>query len=112
MNHRVVLETRAVRDLDEATGWIAAQSPAAAERWFNAIEARILTLARFPERCPRAREGGAFRYEVRQLVLGRRHGRFRILFTVGAGVVHVLHVRHGARPAMTVEEIEELLSEI
>ena len=109
MNHRVVLETRAVRDLDEATGWIAAQSPAAAERWLNAIEARILSLARFPERCPRAREDGRFRYQVRQLVFGRRHGRYRILFTVAAGVVHVLHVRHGARPAMIAEEIDQLM---
>ncbi len=55
MTYRVILETRAVRDLDEATGWIAAQSAAAAGRWLEAIEARILSLARFPERCPRAR---------------------------------------------------------
>lgn len=100
---------RAVRDLDEATGWIAAQSAVAAERWFTAIEARIRSLARFPERCPRAREAAGFRHEVRQLVFGRRRGRYRILFTVGAGVVHVLHVRHGARPVMTAAEIEQLM---
>ena len=112
MTHRVILETRAVRDLDEATGWIAAHSPAAAERWLNAIEARILSLARFPERCPRAREDGRFRYELRQLVFGRRHGRYRIIFTVGGDAVHVLHLRHGARPTMSEAEIEELLSGI
>ncbi|MEN9637047.1 MAG: hypothetical protein RL077_5451 [Verrucomicrobiota bacterium] len=50
MNYRVVIETRAIRDIDEATGWIASQASDAAERWFNAIEAEINTLSRFPER--------------------------------------------------------------
>ena len=109
MNYRVVIETRAIRDIDEATGWIAAQASDAAERWFNAIEAEINTLSHFPERCPRAREDGLFKYELRQLVFGRRHGRYRVIFTIFEDTVHVLHVRHGARPAMTKAEIEDLL---
>ena len=109
MNFRVVIETRAIRDIDEATGWIAAQASDAAERWFNAIEAEINTLSRFPERCPRAREDGLFKYELRQLVFGRRHGRYRVVFAIHQGAVHVLHVRHGARPSMTKAEIEDLL---
>ena len=109
MKYRVVIETRAIRDIDEATGWIAAQAPEAAERWFNAIEAEIHSLARFPERCPRAREDGMFKYELRQLVYGRRHGRYRVIFTIHEGAVHVLHVRHGALPAMSKAEIGEIL---
>jgi plasmid stabilization system protein ParE len=109
MNHRVVIETRAIRDIDEATGWIAGQSPDAAGKWFDAVEAEIQALARFPERCPRAREDGVFGFELRQLVFGRRHGRYRVIFTIQGNSVHVLHVRHGARPAMTKAEIEDLL---
>ena len=109
MTFRVLIETRAVRDLDEASGWIAQRSPEAAERWFNAIEAEIQSLARFPERYPRAREDGQFRYELRQLVYGRKHGRYRVIFTVQKDRVHVLHVRHGAKSAMTKDEIEDLL---
>jgi plasmid stabilization system protein ParE len=105
----VVIETRAVRDIDEASGWIAERSPESAERWFNAIEAEVYSLAQFPERCPKAREDGQFRYELRQLVFGRRHGRYRIIFTIRKNVVHVLHVRHGAKPAMTKVEIEDIL---
>ena len=58
MNYRVVIETRAIRDIDEATGWIAAQASDAAERLrcFNAIEAEINFLSPFPERCPRVHE--------------------------------------------------------
>lgn len=109
MKYRVVIETRAIRDIDEAAGWIAAQAPEAAERWFNAIEAEIYSLARFPERCPRAREDGMFKYELRQLVYGRRHGRYRVVFTIHEGAVHVLHVRQGPLPAMTKAEVGELL---
>jgi plasmid stabilization system protein ParE len=109
MKYRVCIETRAIRDIDEACGWIAAQSPDAAERWFNAIEAEILSLAHFPERCPRAREAELFPYDLRQLVFGRQHGRYRIIFTVRAQTVHVLHVRHGALPSMNKDEVENLL---
>lgn len=109
MKYRVVIETRAIRDIDEAAGWLAAQSPEAAERWFDLMESEIRSLARFPERCPRAREDGLFKVELRQLVYGRRHGRYRVIFTVRKRTVHVLHVRHGAKPAMTPAEIAELL---
>lgn len=35
------IETRAIRDIDEATGWIAAQTADAGERWFNTVEEEI-----------------------------------------------------------------------
>jgi plasmid stabilization system protein ParE len=109
MRFRVLLETRAVRDLDEASGWIAETSVEAADRWLGAIETAICSLEVFPERCPLARENGQFRHELRQLVYGRRHGRYRAIFTVHGNTVHVLHVRHGAKAAMTQAEIQELL---
>lgn len=108
MTCKVILETRAIRDIDEATGWIAAQSTEAADRWFNQIESAVLSLARFPHRCPLARENGRFPHELRQLVYGRRRGRYRIIFTIQSDTVHVLHVRHGARPSMSRDEIEKL----
>jgi plasmid stabilization system protein ParE len=112
MKYSVIIETRASRDIDEASGWIAERSPESAERWFNAVEAKIYSLANFPKRCPKAREDGQFRYELWHLVFGRRHGRYRIIFTVRGNAVHVLHVRHGAKPAMTRAEIEEILPPI
>jgi len=44
--------------------------------------------------CPESVES---EQDIRQLVHGRRAGRYRILFVVEAGTVHVLHVRHGAQ---------------
>jgi plasmid stabilization system protein ParE len=105
----VCIETSAACDIDEACGWIAARSPEAAERWFNAIEAEIHSLEYFPMRCSRAREDGLFHYELRQLVYGRRQGRYRVIFTIRNQTVHVLHIRHGALPTMTKAEMEDLL---
>jgi len=108
MTYRIVIEARASRDIDEASGWIAQYSADAAERWFNMIESEILSLRKFPKRCPRAPEDGQFQHELRQPILGQRHGRYRVVFTIQASVVHVLHVRHGAREVMTKAEIENL----
>ena len=50
MKYSVIIETQATRDIDEASGWIAERSPESAERWFNAIEAKIYSLAKLRKR--------------------------------------------------------------
>lgn len=87
-------------------------APDAAERWLYAIDAEIFAFGRFPKRCPWAGENGMFRYELRHLVFSRRRRRCRVIFTIYEDTVHVLHVRHGARPSMTKAEIEDLLPPI
>lgn len=109
MRLQVIIEPRAERDIDEAAGWIAVHAPAAAEHWFDAMQSAIQSLADFPVRCPRARECSSARYELRQLVFGRRHGRYRLIFTIHDGRVHLLHVRHGAKASMTEAEAADLL---
>ena len=61
------------------------------------VDDAIRSLARNPHRCVAAPESVEFEQDIRQLVHGRRAGRYRILFVVAAGTVHVLHVRHGAQ---------------
>jgi hypothetical protein len=70
------------------------------------VEAAILTLGRFPTRCGIAPESREFPEEIRQLLYGRRGGRYRILFVIRGNEVRVLHARHGARKTMTRDEIE------
>ena len=58
----------------------------------------MMPFARWPEtRTGVPRRSVEFEQDIRQLVHGRRAGRYRILFVVEAGTVHVLHVRHGAQ---------------
>jgi len=50
-----------------------------------------------PKRCPLAPENEYYPEEIRQLLYGRRQGRYRILFTIEQRTVTILHVRHGAQ---------------
>ncbi len=97
MTYRVIIESPAAREIDE--GWVfiaSTHSQEEANRWFNRLEEAILSLRRFPRRCPRAPESGVFAEEVRQLTCGV----YRVLFAVRGHTVHVVHVRHTARPSI------------
>ena len=96
----IIVEPPARQDIAQAHLWLAERSPDAAERWFNSLYDTIGSLAFFPERCPLAPESEFFNVEIREIFHGRRQHKYRILFTVGEGQVHVLHVRHGARLAL------------
>ena len=93
----VIIELPAQQDIAEAHGWLAERDAGAADRWFNSIYDTIGSLEMFPERCPLAPESKFFNCEIREAFHGRRHYKYRILFTVTEAEVHILHVRHGAR---------------
>ncbi len=96
----VIVELPAQQDIAEAHLRLAEQSQEAADRWFDTIYETIGSLEIFPERCPLAPESHFFNVEIREIFHGRRHHKYRILFTVSEDEVHVLHVRHGARLAL------------
>lgn len=99
MTHRVVVEPRAERDLWDSARWIEknSKSTAIALRWARGIRAKMTTLKSHPQRCPVADESDAFGEEVRQLLYGKQHGVYRVLFTIRGESVHVLTIRHSAR---------------
>jgi len=89
------------------TRWLAQKNPPAAARWIDATEYRVRTLATFPERCPPAPEAKEIGVDVRQLVIGKRRGRYRVLFRAKGTEVQILKIIHGMRQHLTPEEIEE-----
>lgn len=94
MKYAVVVQPQAEADIEAAYLYLMeAASPDVAIRWFNEIEAAMTTLAEFPKRCPRAPEGAYFSEDIRHLLVEP----YRVLFTIRAKQVHVLHVRHMAR---------------
>jgi len=97
----------AATELVTISGWIAQKNPPAAAQWIDATERRVNTLATFPERCPPAPEAKETGVDVRQLVIGKRGGRYRVLFRVKDSEVQVLKIIHGMREHLTPEEIEE-----
>jgi plasmid stabilization system protein ParE len=97
MTYRVLISKKAWDDIEQVYFWLAVRSSEAAERWRDSLFEVIDSLKKFPERCPRAPESGAFGTDLRELSVGRRRGTYRIIFRIRGGAVHVLRVRHGAR---------------
>ena len=106
MKYRVVIETRAERDIDAIVVWLAEESERVAVNWYRALHGAIKSLEQFPERCPSAPENGFVPSELRQLLHGSGRHLYRILFTVDNGQVHVLHVRHGAQDWLGANDFE------
>lgn len=99
MIFRVEVTERAIRDLRHLYGAIAARHVPAAARWFNGLEARIASLAHHPGRGLPVPEDAS----LRQLLYGRRPNVYRVIYHMDESrrIVHVLHIRHGARDAIT-----------
>lgn len=101
---KIVITGRARREIDEAFDWIEKRSRSGAARWYERLRLAIGTLADKPARCPLAPENENFPMEIRQLLYGKRHGMYRILFTIEGSVVTVLRVRHAARETLQPDE--------
>jgi plasmid stabilization system protein ParE len=98
MVFRVKTTARAKRDLNGILAWLASQEAGESGlRWFQGLYEAIASLAHAPKRCPLAPENAEFPFEVRQLLYGRRHHRYRVLYTIEGDTVFVLHSRHGRR---------------
>ena len=98
MAFRVEISAQAERDAEAILDWLLTQHPGQAGiDWFLGLDDAFASLAEFPERCPIAPENTRFPFEVRQLFYGRKPHTYRILFTIVAEVVQVLHIRHGRR---------------
>jgi toxin ParE1/3/4 len=95
MTYRVELTARASRNLRRIFQWIDAENSTRARAWFNELDAAIMSLDEKPQRCPVTPENSALRH----LLFGKKPHVYRIIYTIDAraGVVRVLHMRHGAR---------------
>lgn len=106
MNHTVFLTHRAEQDRDQAYDWYRDNySEGFAQRWYNGLHEKLLTLVDHPHRCPIARENDLFPFEVRELLVGKRRKNHRVLFTVREDTVAILHIRHTAQLDLTEGEL-------
>jgi plasmid stabilization system protein ParE len=98
MAFRVKQTPQADHDLDAILDWLLAQQAGeAGQRWFRKLKEAVASLSEFPKRCPLAPENKEFPFEVRQLLYGRKPHMYRVLFTIEADTVVILHIRHGRR---------------
>ncbi len=101
---RVVVTQRAASQLNSVADWIAEPAPETAERWFAEFVAKIQSLEKFCERCPRARENQHMPFELHELLFGRRR-QWRVLFTIRGDDVLVMAIRHAAQDDVTLEDL-------
>lgn len=106
MTYRVRLTDQAESDVDSVLRWFHEQrATSAGERWFSRLLDEIDTLERHPERCSIAAESEDLRLEIRELLFGKRHGVYRILFQIEKRTVYVLRVWHGARDRLSADDL-------
>ena len=58
-----------------------------------------------PDRCRIAAESEDLGVEIRELLFGRRHGVYRILFLLEGSTVHILRIWHAARDRVSPEDL-------
>lgn len=106
MAFRVLLSHKAEADVASVLRWFRDQrATEAGGRWFAQLMARIDTLQQHPDRCRLAAESEDVGVEVRELLLGKRRFKYRILFTISGRTVTVLRVWHSSRDAITRDDL-------
>jgi len=98
MSYRVVVTARARADALEAFAQLAEHSPDAAERWYLALQEAIADLATMPNRHPVAEEESELLgIALREMLLGKRRGVYRLLFSIQEDGVTIHYIRHASR---------------
>ncbi len=97
----VRLTDRALRDLEVIYEFIEADTSEKTFAWFNDLAEAIYSLERFSERGAVVPESK----KLRQLLFGTKPSTYRIIYAVDKRnrVGNVLHIRHGARTALSEE---------
>lgn len=104
MTFRVELSQRAEADIKRAYAYIRKQGPADPKSWKTGLEQKLTGLENFPEACGLAPENEFVKAEIRQAL----YGPFRIVFTIREQIVFVLTVRHAARLALKLDELDNI----
>ncbi len=106
MTYPVEYTERARAHIVDALDWIADRSLMAAEQWLEDLEGAIDSLSVNPERFLFASENATHDIEIRQMLFRKGRGQYRVLFTIGAGTVVVLDVRHSMQNWLAPGELD------
>jgi Plasmid stabilization system protein len=108
VTYRVIVTPDAEDDLRTAYRYIHKSAPKSAREWIKGARRTIKSLAHHPERVPLAPESISFNEPIRQILYGGgNRGTYRMLFTIVAKTVFVLHIRHASMQARDPEEAND-----
>jgi plasmid stabilization system protein ParE len=98
VKYLVRLTVKAEQDVDGILRWFQEQrAPRAAQRWLGNLFACINTLESHPQRCAAADESKDLQLPLQELLVGKRHNRYRVIFQVQHRTVYILRVWHSSR---------------
>ncbi len=90
-------------DIEEAFLWLWEKTHEHAISWQAELLETIESLAHHPERCALAPQADSLEVEIRQLLLGKHHGTYRVIFRIHENTVQVIRVRHAVQTSVTEE---------
>jgi plasmid stabilization system protein ParE len=106
MKFTIVTLRAAERDFNDILEYIAARSTAGAVAWAKAFDKALVYLEENAGSCPLAAENEHVEFEVRETLFKTRRGLiYRILFTVRADTVFILHIRGPGQDFVAAMEI-------
>ena len=106
MSYRILLTEKAEADVEAVLKWFHDQrATEAGGRWLASLFAKLDTLETHPQRCSLAVEAEDLGEAIRELLLGRKRFKYRLLFRIVGNSVQILRVWHGSRDAITREEL-------
>ena len=106
MNYRVLLSHKAEADVDAVLAWHGQHGEVTtAFLWVDGLITKVKSLETLPERCALSEESLDLPFEVRELLYGKGRYRYRILFHVEEGVVHILRIRHSSQNLLTRDDL-------
>ena len=111
MAYRISFTAPAEADAYAAYEYVRKAAPESAEKWLRGLFLIVQTLEEMPTRCPLIPEAEEIGHQARHLLYGKRKGIYRIIFDIEEQSeegprVRVLRVWHGARDAITAQDIE------
>jgi plasmid stabilization system protein ParE len=104
---RVEYTLTAAQEVERAYLWIRKRAPAAAEKWLADLIVRVEALGVNPLRHPLAAESKKFPMAVRVLLFRKKHGQFRIYYTVAGERVVILTVRRSTRRPLEASDLPD-----
>lgn len=107
MTYQVRITAKAEQDVEGVLRWFREQTAMpAGEKWVARLLAKIETLEKNPQRCRFASEAAEVGIDLRELLIGRRRGIYRILFEIQGQTVYILHIRHSARDSLGKSDLQ------
>ena len=106
MRYSVRLTAKADADVDSILHRFSEQrATVAGEHWLRQLLSVLDTLESNPERCPMAAESAGLAVPIRELLMGTRQYKYRLLFIVSKRRVFILRVWRAARAAFTSKDL-------